>query len=119
MIFLDHSTTGDGILSALQLLAVMRREEKPLSELAKLMISLPQVLVNTRVAEKMDIMTIPEIAARVGDVEKKLGSEGRVLIRYSGTEPLLRVMIEGQDKYEITTWANEIVEMVKLHIGEQ
>jgi phosphoglucosamine mutase len=119
MIFLDHSTTGDGILSALQLLAVMRREEKPLSELAKLMIALPQVLVNARVAEKRDIMTIPEIAARIGDVEKKLGSEGRVLIRYSGTEPLLRVMIEGQDKYEITTWANEIAEMVKLHIGEQ
>jgi len=119
MIFLDHSTTGDGILSALQLLAVMRREDKPLSELAKLMIALPQVLVNTRVAEKRDIMTIPEIAARIGDVEKKLGSEGRVLIRYSGTEPLLRVMIEGQDKYEITSWANEIAEMVKLHIGEQ
>jgi phosphoglucosamine mutase len=119
MIFLDHSTTGDGILSALQLLAVMRRDEKPLSELAKLMVALPQVLVNARVAEKRDIMTIPEIAARVGDVEKKLGNEGRVLIRYSGTEPLLRVMIEGQDKYEITTWANEIAEMVKLHIGEQ
>jgi phosphoglucosamine mutase len=119
MIFLDHSTTGDGILSALQLLAVMRREGKPLSELAKLMIALPQVLVNARVAEKRDIMTIPEIAARIGDVEKKLGSDGRVLIRYSGTEPLLRVMIEGQDKYEITTWANEIVELVKLHIGEQ
>ncbi|KAA0895386.1 phosphoglucosamine mutase [Oryzomonas rubra] len=118
MIFLDHSTTGDGILSALQLLAVMRREGKPLSELAKLMIALPQVLVNTRVAEKKDIMTIPEIAARIGDVEKKLGSEGRVLIRYSGTEPLLRVMIEGQDKYEITTWANEIAELVKQHIGE-
>jgi phosphoglucosamine mutase len=119
MIFLDHSTTGDGILSALQLLAVMRRDGKPLSELAKLMIALPQVLVNARVAEKRDIMTIPEIASRVGDVEKKLGNEGRVLIRYSGTEPLLRVMIEGQDKYEITTWANEIAEMVKLHIGEQ
>ncbi|KAB0664777.1 phosphoglucosamine mutase [Oryzomonas japonica] len=118
MIFLDHSTTGDGILSALQLLAVMRREGKPLSELAKLMIALPQVLVNTRVAEKKDIMTIPEIAARIGDVEKKLGSEGRVLIRYSGTEPLLRVMIEGQDKYEITTWANEIADLVKQHIGE-
>jgi len=117
MIFLDHSTTGDGILSALQLLAVMRRKEKTLSELAKVMIALPQVLVNARVAEKRDILSIPEIAARVGDVEKKLGNEGRVLIRYSGTEPLLRVMIEGQDKYEITTWANEIAEMVKIHIG--
>jgi len=119
MIFLDHSTTGDGILSALQLLAVMRRAGKPLSELARQMIALPQVLVNARVSEKRDIMTIPEIAARVGDVEKKLGNEGRVLIRYSGTEPLLRVMIEGQDKYEITAWANEIADMVKRHIGEQ
>jgi len=59
------------------------------------------------------------VAAKIGDVEQKLGNEGRVLIRYSGTEPLLRVMIEGQDKYEITTWANEICEMVKKHIGEK
>jgi len=119
MIFLDSSTTGDGILSALQLLAVMRREQKPLSELAQIMIALPQVLVNTRVRERKDILTIPKIAAKVREVEEKLGNEGRVLIRYSGTEPLLRVMIEGQDKYEITTWANEICDLVKKHIGEK
>ena len=119
MIFLDSSTTGDGILSALQLLAVMRREQKPLSELAEIMIALPQVLVNARVRERKDILTIPEIAAKVRQVEAKLGNEGRVLIRYSGTEPLLRVMIEGQDKYEITTWANEICDLVKKHIGEK
>ena len=64
-------------------------------------------------------MSIADIGAKVRDVETKLGSEGRVLIRYSGTEPLLRVMIEGQDKYEITTWANEICELVKKHIGEK
>ena len=97
----------------------MRREGKTLSELAELMIPLPQVLSNTRVREKVDIMSIVDIGAKVRDVETKLGSEGRVLIRYSGTEPLLRVMIEGQDKYEITTWANEICELVKKHIGEK
>jgi phosphoglucosamine mutase len=119
MIFLDYNTTGDGILSALQLLAVMRREGKPLSELAEVMIPLPQVLVNTRVRERTDIMTIPEVAALIKDVEAKLGSDGRVLIRYSGTEPLLRVMLEGQDKYEITAWANEICDLVRKHIGEK
>ena len=119
MIFLDSSTTGDGILSALQLLAIMRRKDKPLSELAEVMIPLPQVLVNARVREKQDIMTIPEVAARISDVEAKLGDEGRVLIRYSGTEPLLRVMLEGRDSYEITTWANEIADLVKQHIGER
>jgi len=119
MIFLDSSTTGDGILSALQLLAVIRRENRPLSELAELMIALPQVLCNTRVREKKDILSFPDIAAKVKDIEQKLGNEGRILIRYSGTEPLLRVMIEGQDKYEITAWANEICELVKKHIGEK
>lgn len=119
MIFLDYNTTGDGILSALQLLAIMRRQEKTLSEMAKLMIPLPQVLVNTRVREKKDIMKIDEIAAKISDVEAKLGNEGRVLIRYSGTEPLLRIMLEGRDTYEITTWANEIADLVKKHIGEK
>jgi len=119
MIFLDYSTTGDGVLSALQLLAVMRREEKTLSELAEIMIPLPQVLCNTRVREKVDILSISDVAAKITDVEGKLGNEGRVLIRYSGTEPLLRVMIEGQDKYEITTWANEICDLVKKNIGEK
>ena len=119
MIFLDYSTTGDGILSALQLLAVMRREGKTISELAEIMIPLPQVLCNTRVREKVDIYSISEIAAKIKDVENKLGHDGRVLIRYSGTEPLLRVMIEGQDTYEITSWANEICELVKKNIGEK
>jgi len=118
MIFLDYNTTGDGILSALQLLAVMRRTNKPLSELAAIMTSLPQVLVNTRVRERKDIMTIPDIAAKIGDVEQKLGDEGRVLIRYSGTEPLLRVMLEGTDTSEITVWADEIIDLVKKHLGE-
>jgi len=119
LIFLDNNTTGDGVLAALQLLAVMRRQEKPLSELAEVMIPLPQVLVNVRVRERQDIMTIPTVAAAIKGVEEKLGNEGRVLIRYSGTEPLLRIMLEGQDKYEITGWANEIADLVKQQIGEK
>ncbi|TWJ26500.1 phosphoglucosamine mutase [Geobacter argillaceus] len=117
MIFLDHNTTGDGMLSALQLLAIIRRQEKTLSELAEVMIPLPQVLVNVRVAEKKDIMTIPAVAGLVRDVEQKLGDEGRILIRYSGTEPLLRIMLEGQDKYRITGWAKDIAEAVETSIG--
>jgi len=117
MIFLDHITTGDGVLSALQLLAVIQSRGKTLSELAEVMIPLPQVLLNVRVAKKQDIMAVPEIAALVQDIERKLGDDGRLLIRYSGTEPLLRVMLEGQDKYEITTWAKEIIDAVERKLG--
>lgn len=117
MIFLDHNTTGDGILSALQVLAIMRRTGKTLAELAEVMIPLPQVLVNVRVRERIDIMTIPEVATMIRGIEEKVQGEGRVLIRYSGTEPLLRIMLEGQDKYEITTWAKEIADLVESKIG--
>lgn len=117
MIFLDHNTTGDGTLTALQVLAIMRRTGQSLSELSQVMIPLPQVLVNVRVSEKKDIMTVPEIAALVNDVEQKLGDEGRILIRYSGTEPLLRIMMEGQDTYKITAWAKEIAALVENKLG--
>ena len=119
MIFLDHNTTGDGVLSALQLLAVMRRSGKRLSELSGVMIRLPQVLVNVRVAEKKDIMTVPEIAALIRNIEGKLHDEGRILIRYSGTEPLLRIMLEGQDAYQINAWAKEIAVLVERFLGEK
>jgi phosphoglucosamine mutase len=117
MIFLDHNTTGDGMLSALQLLAIIQAKGKTLSELAEVMIPLPQVLVNVRVAEKKDIMTIPEVAGLVRSIEGKLGDEGRLLIRYSGTEPLLRIMLEGADKYQITAFAKEIADLVEKTIG--
>jgi len=119
MIFLDHNTTGDGTLSALQLLAIMRRTGKRLSELAEVMIPLPQVLVNVRVSEKRDLMEIPSVAALIRNTESKLGLDGRVFIRYSGTEPLLRIMIEGTDKYQITGWAKDIAEAVEKAIGEK
>lgn len=117
MIFLDHNTTGDGMQTALQVLAIMQRQKKTLAELAEVMIPLPQVLVNVRVAEKKDIMTIPEIGKLVGEIEAKLQDEGRLLVRYSGTEPLLRIMLEGQDKYQITGWGKEIADLVEKKLG--
>jgi phosphoglucosamine mutase len=97
VIFLDHNTTGDGLISALQILAIMKQTGKPLSELAACMKTYPQTLVNVKVKERRDLMSIPEIAQRMAEVEKKLGSSGRLLVRYSGTEPKVRVMIEGED----------------------
>jgi len=117
MIFLDHNTTGDGMISALQLLAIMQQTGKPLSELARVMVALPQVLVNVRVAERRDLKEVPEVQKVIEAAEKKLGSEGRVLVRYSGTEPLLRVMLEGQDKYQVTELAHEIGLAIEKHMG--
>ncbi|UFS69691.1 phosphoglucosamine mutase [Geomonas sp. RF6] len=117
MIFLDHNTTGDGVLSALQVLAIMQRRSQRLSELAEVMTPLPQVLVNVRLAQRTDIMQVPEVATLVRDVEGKLKGEGRVLIRYSGTEPLLRIMLEGSDEGQITGWANEIASTVAGALG--
>ena len=117
MIFLDHNTTGDGVLSALQVLAIMQRRSKRLSELALVMQPLPQVLVNVRLAEKTDIMLVPEVAKLIRAVEERLEGEGRVLIRYSGTEPLLRIMLEGTDESDIRNWANEIASTVAGALG--
>jgi phosphoglucosamine mutase len=117
MIFLDHNTTGDGVITALQVLAIMQQTGKPLSELAKVMTALPQVLVNVRVRKRVAIDKVPEIAARIRQVTAQLGDGGRVLIRYSGTEPLLRIMLEGQDQGEITALANDIAATVTRHFG--
>ena len=94
VIFLDHHTTGDGILTAMQLLAAMLKAGKPLSELAKLMDVFPQKLINVDVKTKPDIQTVPEIVEAVAQVEAELGDEGRVLVRYSGTQNMCRVMVE-------------------------
>lgn len=117
MIFLDHNTTGDGILSALQVLEIVQRSGKRLSELAQVMESMPQVLVNVRVKERTDLAGIPEVSSVIVAVEKKLGEQGRVLIRYSGTEPLLRIMLEGADQAQIEALAEEIAAAVKETIG--
>ena len=119
LIFLDHNTTGDGMLSALQILSILQLSDKPLSELASVMKALPQVLVNVRVRERRNITELPEVEKLVAEVEKRLGDAGRVLIRYSGTEPLMRIMLEGRDQDEITGMANEIAQLVKGLIGEE
>lgn len=119
MIFLEHNTTGDGMISALQILAIMQKTGKPLSELASVMTALPQVLVNVRVSERRDIEDLPEVRCLVAEAKSRLAEQGRILIRYSGTEPLMRIMLEGQDQAEITAMAHEIAKAVHLAIGEQ
>jgi phosphoglucosamine mutase len=107
IIFLDHNTTGDGILSALQLIEVMLVEGKTLSELAGLMDRYPQHLVNVKIKERKSLDAFPEIAHTAKQVEAKLGSDGRLLIRPSGTEPLIRVMVEGKDEKMVVELAEE------------
>jgi phosphoglucosamine mutase len=110
LVFLDHATTGDGIVAALRVLAVMVQKQKPLSELAKVMTKSPQVLINTKVDRKIPLAQLPGVTAMIKDVEAVLGEEGRVLVRYSGTESKVRVMIEGPNQDQLTTWANDIAE---------
>ncbi len=115
-IFLDYNTTCDGILTALQTLAIMKREEKDLDELARVMESLPQVLYNVRVKEKKNLADLPEINKKILEIEKSLGESGRLLIRYSGTEPLLRIMLEGENEEKLHKYAQEIVEIAQRYL---
>ena len=118
MIFLEYNTTGDGVLTALQILSVMQETGKSLAELAGVMTSLPQTLVNVRVRERRNIKDVPAIRQVIDDAEAQLGEDGRVLIRYSGTEPLLRIMLEGREQGEITALAGEIARAVEHNLGE-
>ena len=108
LVFLDHATTGDGIVAALRVLAIMAREGRPLSELANVMTRMPQVLVNTAVDKKVPLYQLPDVQRMIADVERELAEDGRVLVRYSGTEAKARVMIEGLDEVRIRGWAEEI-----------
>ncbi|SEM20223.1 phosphoglucosamine mutase [Syntrophus gentianae] len=113
MIFLDHHTTGDGIVTALQLLAAMVRSGKPLSELAGLMDIFPQKLINVNVKSKPDIGNLPQVMEAINRVEKELGDEGRVLVRYSGTQNMCRVMVEGPSDAVTGRYCQEIADIVK------
>jgi len=90
---------------------------RSLADLSSDLITYPQVLLNVRVREKVDLQTIPDVAAAIRRVEERVDGQGRVLIRYSGTEPLLRVMLEGRDEGEIRAWAQEIVDVVRANLS--
>jgi phosphoglucosamine mutase len=117
MIFLNHHTTGDGILTAMQLIAAMVKTGKPLSELAKLMDVFPQKLINVNVQSKPDINTVPELKDAISQVEKELRDEGRVLIRYSGTQNMCRVMVEGPTDGVTEKYCTQLAELVERVLG--
>jgi len=116
VIFSEYLFTGDGLATSLNVLRTVGTTGRSLADLASELTTYPQVLVNVRVERKADLKTVPEIARVMADVESRLAGKGRLLIRYSGTEPLLRIMIEGQDQEQITTWADEIAGVVKTHL---
>ena len=116
IIFSNYTTTGDGMISALQLLRIMKERGKKLSKLAECMTSLPQVLVNVDVKEKKDISKL-KVNKNIKDAESKLGEKGRVLVRYSGTQNLCRIMIEGENKREIQKIADDIAKTMKKELG--
>lgn len=117
VIFLEHNTTGDGLVSALQVLRIMIESGSKLSELASQFKKYPQVCFNVPVSSKPPLDTIPSLSEKVGAVEQQLGNNGRVLIRYSGTEQLVRVMVEGPKRSVICQLGEEIAQVIRLAIG--
>jgi phosphoglucosamine mutase len=113
IVFLDHNTTGDGLLTGLQALAILRRKNKPLSELVGDVERFPQVILNVSVAEKRPIESMPIVCQAIQKVEAELGGKGRVLIRYSGTEPKVRVMVEGEDETRVNEYARDLADLMK------
>jgi phosphoglucosamine mutase len=118
MIFSDVHTTGDGILAALRLTEIMHETSKPLSELCEVMTVFPQVLINVDVRHKPDLKSIPDIKDVINWVEHKLGDEGRVLVRYSGTQSQCRIMVEGPTREETESYCEKIAEIVKNELGK-
>lgn len=113
ILFLDHNTTGDGLLTALKLLSVVKESGKPLAELAGRMERLPQILKNVRVENKQTVMSSPALAEAIRQGEKRLAGQGRILVRPSGTEPLVRVMAEGRNMDELEIIVDELAQVVK------
>ncbi|PAV28194.1 phosphoglucosamine mutase [Virgibacillus profundi] len=117
IIFLDYNTTGDGMLSAIQLVNIMKETGKPLSELAGEMTIFPQVLKNVRVTDKNEALINSQIQSEIEAVEQELGDQGRVLVRPSGTEPLVRVMVEAPTKEECEKYADQVVNIIEGLLG--
>jgi phosphoglucosamine mutase len=118
MIFLDHHTTGDGVLAGLRLLEVLASKKSSLSALSKVMTVFPQVLLNIEVKEQPAIETVPDIQAAIDAVMSQLGDRGRVLVRYSGTQPMCRVMVEGPTLPLTRTCCETIATQVRKTIGK-
>jgi phosphoglucosamine mutase len=117
IIFLEHHTTGDGIISGLQLVATLLKEGRPLSELAALVPVNPQVLLNVEVKTKPDLRTVPEVQTVIDAVERELGDSGRVLVRYSGTQQLCRIMVEAPTRDITEGYCRRIAELVQKYLG--
>src|SRR6185436_20306414 len=120
IVFLDHNTTGDGLITCLFLLAAMVEKGRPLSELRRVMRRFPQVLLNVPVVHKPDIDTVPELAVAIRRAESVLADRGRVLVRYSGTESLIRIMVEGEREDQIAQLAETMAAVARRALaGEQ
>lgn len=117
IIFLEHHTTGDGIVTALQVLATMQRCGKPLSELKTCMRSYPQVLINASIKRRAVIEELPRVQEAIRSAEASLGGKGRVLVRVSGTEPVVRVMIEGEEPAKVERLARDIALVIEKELG--
>jgi phosphoglucosamine mutase len=117
VIFSDYLFTGDGLATSLNVLRTMAATGRSLADLASDLTTYPQVLLNLRVQQKVELKTIPAVAAVMEQVESRLAGNGRLLVRYSGTEPLLRVMLEGRNQDEIRRWGQEIIDVVREHVG--
>jgi phosphoglucosamine mutase len=119
MVFLDHNTTGDGLLTGLQVLALMQREQRPLSEVARIYEPMPQLLRSVPVRERRPFDQMPALVRAVERAERELGDAGRVLIRYSGTEPVARVMVEGEDEAKVTELCATLCDAIRASAGEE
>ncbi|HAG91671.1 MAG TPA: phosphoglucosamine mutase [Bdellovibrionales bacterium] len=117
IIHLDHATTGDGCVAALNVLSVMRETKQPLSELRKIMDDVPQVLINTKVSKRVDLSKVPGFQEKLEEVEKALDGAGRVFVRMSGTEPVVRILVEGPNERKISSLAGEIAEYLQKHVS--
>jgi phosphoglucosamine mutase len=117
IIFSDYLFTGDGLCTSLNVLRTMALTGRSLADLSNDLRTYPQVLLNVPVVRRTELATVPPVAEAIARVEARLSGQGRLLVRYSGTEPLLRVMLEGRDEREIREWAQEIVDTVKKHLS--
>jgi phosphoglucosamine mutase len=113
-VFFEHTTTGDGVVAALQVLAIMVREERPLSELARVMERVPQVLESVKLPVRKKLEDMPQLSREISKAERALGKRGRVLVRWSGTEAKLRLMVEGPDPDQLASMVASMTEAARI-----